>query len=181
MTRDQLEHAIRAACDVAEDTELLIFGSQAILGEHPDAPERLRASIEVDVQPLNRPSAVDLIDGALGELSQFHQAYGFYVHGVLIEAATLPSGWEDRTIPVSHPVGTRGNVGYCIEAHDLAASKLVAFREKDRDFVRTLLAEGLITAELLTQRLTELGLEPEHAGRLGRWVTVTAEELEGSH
>jgi len=32
MTRDQLEHAIRAACDVAGDTELLIFDSQAILG-----------------------------------------------------------------------------------------------------------------------------------------------------
>ena len=44
MTRDQLEHAIRAACDVAEDTELLVFGSQAILGEHPDAPPELRAS-----------------------------------------------------------------------------------------------------------------------------------------
>ena len=32
MTRDQLEHAIRAACDVAHDTELIVFGSQAILG-----------------------------------------------------------------------------------------------------------------------------------------------------
>ena len=67
MTRKQLEHAIRAACDVAEDTELIIFGSQAILAEHPDAPPELRASIEVDVQPVNRPDAVDLIDGALGE------------------------------------------------------------------------------------------------------------------
>lgn len=31
MTRTQLEHAIRAACDVANDTELLIFGSQAMI------------------------------------------------------------------------------------------------------------------------------------------------------
>lgn len=177
MTRDQLEHAIRAACEVAEDSELIIFGSQAILGEYPNAPERLRASIEVDVQPLNRPSAVDLIDGALGELSQFHETYGFYVHGVSIEAATLPNGWEDRTIPVSHPTATRGNVGHCLDAHDLAASKLVAFREKDREFVRTLLAEGLISAKLMAQRISELGLEPEHADRLARWVTVTAEEL----
>ena len=68
MTRDQLEHAIRAACDVSGDTELWIFGSQAILGEFPDAPESLRASIEVDVQPKNRPESVDEVDGALGEL-----------------------------------------------------------------------------------------------------------------
>jgi len=32
MTRDQLEHAIRASCEVTGDTELYIFGSQAILG-----------------------------------------------------------------------------------------------------------------------------------------------------
>jgi len=84
MNRDQLEHAIRAACDVSEDTELWIFGSQAILGEFPNAHEDLRASIEVDVQPKNRLEAVDYVDGALGELSQFHQTHGFYVHGISI-------------------------------------------------------------------------------------------------
>jgi len=41
MTRAELEHAIRAACDVAGDPEIWVFGSQAILGEHPDAPTRL--------------------------------------------------------------------------------------------------------------------------------------------
>ena len=47
MTREQLEHAIRAACEVCEDSEIWIFGSQAILGEFPNAPEELRVSIEV--------------------------------------------------------------------------------------------------------------------------------------
>ncbi len=78
MTREQLEHAIRAACAVSNDSEVWVFGSQAILGEYPDAPENLRASIEVDVQPKNRPDAVDAIDGALGELSQFHQTLRIY-------------------------------------------------------------------------------------------------------
>lgn len=127
MTRDQLEHAIRAACDVAGDAELLIFGSQAILGEHPDAPPQMRASIEVDLQFLNHPELVDLIDGALGELSQFHATHGFYVHGVSVESVTFPSGWQGRTVRVSDPRGTRGNTGYCVEAHDLAASKLFAY------------------------------------------------------
>ena len=67
MNRAQLEHAIRAACDVARDSELLIFGSQAILGSFPDAPEALRTSIEVDIQPKNFPENTDLIDGNLGE------------------------------------------------------------------------------------------------------------------
>lgn len=111
MTRDQLEHAIRAACDVSKDTELWIFGSQAILGEFPNAPKSLRASIEVDVQPKNRPETVDDIDGVLGELSMFHQTHGLYVHGIAIEAAKLPDGWEQRTEPVSDPILTHGKTG----------------------------------------------------------------------
>ncbi|MCK5784944.1 MAG: hypothetical protein KAH54_00140 [Candidatus Sabulitectum sp.] len=67
MRYDQLEHAIRAACDVAEDTELLIFGSQAILGSFPQAPESLRASIEIDVQPKNMIEKTVFVDGALGD------------------------------------------------------------------------------------------------------------------
>ena len=87
MTREQLEHAIRAACEVSEDSEIWIFGSQAILGEFPNAPEALRASIEVDVQPKNRPDKIQAIDSVLGELSLFHQTHGFYVHGLPIEEA----------------------------------------------------------------------------------------------
>ena len=51
MTRSELEHAIRAACDVVHDNELWVFGSQAILGPFPDAPAALRQSREVDVAP----------------------------------------------------------------------------------------------------------------------------------
>jgi len=177
MTRDQLEHAIRAACQVSEDTELMIFGSQAILGEHPDAPADLRASVEVDVQPKNRPEAVDKIDGALGELSLFHGTHGFYVHGVSIEAATLPEGWDDRTIPVKDDHTTQGNTGYCLESHDLAASKLVANRDKDRDFVRILLIERMIDVEILLHRTGLLPVADDTKQRMVNWIKATAKEL----
>jgi len=178
VTREQLEHAIRAACDVSKDTELWIFGSQAILGEFPDAPESLRVSIEVDVQPKNRPEAVDYIDGALGEMSQFHQTHGFYVHGTSIESAKLPEGWEQRTISISDPISTNGNTGLCIEAHDLAASKLAAYREKDKEFVRLLLIEKMINAKILTERIRLLNVEKELRNRFLQWVQISAEELE---
>ncbi|RJQ51527.1 MAG: hypothetical protein C4530_19975 [Desulfobacteraceae bacterium] len=178
MTRDQLEHAIRAACDVSGDTELWIFGSQAILGEFPNAPESLRASLEVDIQPKNCPERTDVIDGALGELSQFHQAHGFYVHGIAIESATFPHGWEKRTIHVSDPVSTRGNSGLCVEAHDLAASKLVAYREKDKEFVRTLLIEKMIDPSILTKRIRLLEVKGPLRERLINWVEISAKELD---
>lgn len=53
MTRAELEHAIRAACDVSGDNEVYVFGSQAILGQYPDAPESLRQSAEADIAPVN--------------------------------------------------------------------------------------------------------------------------------
>jgi hypothetical protein len=178
MTRDQLEHAIRAACDVSEDTELWVFGSQAILAEFPNAHENLRASIEVDVQPKNRPETIDYIDGALGELSQFHQTHGFYVHGISIESAKLPDGWEQRTKSISDPISTRGNTGLCIEAHDLAASKLAAYREKDKEFVRLLLIEKMIDAKILMGRINLLNVEEQLRKILLEWVKISAEELE---
>lgn len=74
MTREELEHAIRAACDVAQDSDVWVFGSQAILGSFPDAPPALHQSSETDVAPQNRPEKVDDINGALGELSPFGRA-----------------------------------------------------------------------------------------------------------
>ena len=178
MTRDQLEHAIRAACDVSGDTELWVFGSQAILAEFPNAHENLRASIEVDVQPKNRSETVDYVDGALGELSQFHQTHGFYVHGISIESAKLPDGWKQRTVPISDPVSTRGKTGLCIETHDLAASKIAAYREKDKEFVRLLLIEKMIDVTILTERIKSLNVEKERRKILLNWVQITAKELE---
>lgn len=177
MTREQLEHAIRAACDVADDDHLWVFGSQAILGSFPDAPETLRTSIEVDVQPKSRPEAVDAIDGALGELSIFHQTHGFYVHGISIASAMLPEEWQNRTVPVCDPIATHGKTGLCIEVHDLAASKLAAYREKDRDFVRLLLIEKMVEARILMERIRTMKLEEPLRSRLFSWVQMTVEDL----
>lgn len=169
MTRSELEHAIRAACDVAGDTEVWVFGSQSILGQFPDAPEVLRQSAEADIAPCNHPERVDRIDGALGELSQFHRTHGFYVHGVAIESATLPPDWQLRTVPVSGR-GARESTGYCIEGHDLAASKLVAFREKDREFVRVLLVEQMIEPATLMERIASLPVSSAQRDRIVAWV-----------
>jgi hypothetical protein len=59
-----------------------------------------RASAEADIAPVNAVDMVDVIDANLGELSAFHEAFGFYVHGVPIDAAVLPAGWERRAIAV---------------------------------------------------------------------------------
>ena len=76
-----------------------------------------------------------------------------------------------------HEIGTRGNTGHCLESHDLAASKLFAYREKDRDFVRTMLVEKLIDADVLCARIDALPTDPETQTRLKNWVRRTEAEL----
>ena len=82
MNRYQLEHVIRAAAGNANVRDIVVIGSQAVLGTHPDAPAQLRQSMEADVFPLDSPELSIVIDGAMGELSLFHETFGYYAHGV---------------------------------------------------------------------------------------------------
>ncbi|MEI6083102.1 MAG: DUF6036 family nucleotidyltransferase [Verrucomicrobiota bacterium] len=137
MKRVDLEHILRASKGVTGETEFIVIGSQAILGKFPDAPRVLRESIEADVYPRHRPDLAPDLVGSLGELSPFHQTFGFWVDGVSPETATLPAGWEDRLIKLTND-NTGGAIGWCLEPHDLAFSKLVARRQKDIAFVTAL-------------------------------------------
>jgi len=152
VNRAQLEHAIRASGAISGDRELYVVGSQSILGAHPDAPPELCRSLEVDIAPKNHPRLEILIEGSIGELSPFHSTFGFYVDGIDIEAIALPSGWRERLVVVDNP-NTNGYRGLCLDPGDLAVSKLVAAREKDRDFLRVMLREALVTPELIRARL----------------------------
>jgi hypothetical protein len=180
MTRAELEHAIRAACEVARDHEVYVFGSQAILGKYPEAPDTLRQSAEVNIAPVNAVDIVDVIDASLGELSSFHQTFGYYVHGIAISAAVLPRGWERRAIAVRSASANEAT-GWCVEAHDLAVSKLVAFRDKDRDFVRTLVAENLVSPRKLQLRIGQLPqserVSDELRARMRQWLVGTLRDL----
>jgi hypothetical protein len=160
VTRAQLEHLIRAAATIADDDDIVIIGSQAILGVFPDAPPELLVSVEADIYPRNKPERWDLIDGALGEMSPFHATFGYYAQGVDESTATLPAGWSDRLVPLFGP-GTRGATGWCLEVHDLIVSKLVAGREKDLAFAAAAAHHGLARKSTLLDRLAGTPVDVE--------------------
>lgn len=169
MTREQLEHLIRAAATIADDSEIVVIGSQAVLGQFPDAPEELRASMEADLWPRNHPDRWELVDGSIGELSPFHETFGYYAQGVGPETATLPQGWENRLVRVESP-RTVGAVGLCLEIHDLVISKYVAGREKDMAFVRVAIAHGLVDEATLGRRLESTPIGDELRERIRAFI-----------
>jgi hypothetical protein len=160
MKRSQLEHLIRACAQIADDDEIVIIGSQAILGEYPEAPPSLLVSVEADIYPKSHPERADLIDGSIGEGSPFHDTFGYYAQGVGESTATLPAGWTERLVAVRNE-NTRGATGWCLEAHDLVVSKLVAGREKDLRFAEEAVRHGLVKAETLAERLRITTLSAE--------------------
>lgn len=160
MQRPQLEHIIRAAAGITGADRFVVIGSQSVLGQFPNPPAELLASIEADLFSLRSPNDADLIDGSIGEGSPFHQTFGYYAHGVAEETAVLPIGWKERLVPL-HNENTGGGTGLCLEVHDLAVSKLVAGREKDLDFINALLRHRLAKPELIRNRLEATALAPE--------------------
>jgi hypothetical protein len=166
MNREQLEHAIRAAGAISGDRELYVVGSQAILGACPRAHPDLCRSMEVDIAPKNYPEREALIEGSIGELSPFHQAFGYYVDGVEMAGIVLPEGWDERIVVVDN-ANTSGFRGLCLEPADLAVSKLAARRSKDLEFVRVLLRERIVSAALVKVRLWSVpGLSSEQKSDL---------------
>jgi hypothetical protein len=148
LKREELEDAIRHATRVTEQREVLVIGSQAILGSYDETqlPERATLSEEVDIAPIaddEEYTLATLIDVNLGEWSQFHVDHGFYVQGVNVTTAVLPNGWEARTVQVA-PDGPNGPLARCLDPHDLCAAKLVRGEEKDLEFVGALVEAGRI-------------------------------------
>lgn len=159
MRRVDFEHLIAAAADVCEEREIVVIGSQAILGSRPDAPPELLVSMEADVYPRRAPAKSDAIDGALGDGSQFHRTFGYYAHGVGPETAKAPAGWEDRLVEVRippRPGREESLVALCLELHDLVLSKAVASRDRDWDYVEIALREGLVDHDVLLARVDDL-------------------------
>jgi hypothetical protein len=166
MRRDQLEQAIRTACQIIDRPAVIIVGSQAILGtfREDQLPVGSTMSGEVDVLPIadsNEETArlADRIEGVAGEFSPFEELHGFSIDGVDLETSALPEGWQDRLVKVQNantagPAGEFQFTGWCLDKEDLCAAKLCALREKDQNFVAELLRAGLVDPGVIAARLT---------------------------
>ena len=79
-----------------------MIGSQAILGAFDDdeLPDSVKLSREADIAFLDDPTRekADAVEGAIGEMSAFHDANRVYAEGVHIDTAELPEGWRGRPL-----------------------------------------------------------------------------------
>jgi hypothetical protein len=161
--RSELAHVLRAASTITDDPQILVIGSQAILGSFRDEalPDAATRSIEVDIAFFDDPDEAksDAVDGAIGELSRFHETNGYYGQGVGVATAVLPAGWEERLVRFEDPAAEPSRAR-CLDPHDLVVSKLVAGREKDLEFARALVDAGCVDVTILEARARLLPVIP---------------------
>ena len=176
MRRDQLEHAIRTACQIIGHDEVVVVGSQAILGtfREEDLPRAATMSAEIDVLPIAQDNEetgrlADIIEGVAGEFSPFEELHGFSIDGVDLDTSVLPAGWRGRLVKVQNsntavPGSDREFTGWCLDKEDLCVAKLCAFRDKDKNFVGALLDADLVDAEVIAERIPTV--PPRHQDRV---------------
>ena len=92
---------------IVEDPDVLVIGSQSILGSYSEdeLPPEATGSMEVDTAFFVDPDEAksDLVDAAIGELSQFHNEFGYYPQGVSVTTGVFPPGWIDRLVTYETP------------------------------------------------------------------------------
>ena len=155
MTKSELEHLLRKAGELAGDRDFFLIGSQSLRGIRPAIPRNFPKTYEADLYPRRHPQAWALLREHLGNRSQFFKRNGYYLDCTDPGLATLPDGWTERLIPFRTP-RTGGVTAWCLEPHDLFASKLVAGREKDMQFLRAMLKHKLAKPAIVARRVEDL-------------------------
>jgi hypothetical protein len=164
MRRDQLEHAIRTACQIIGRPEVIVVGSQSILGTFREDQLPTDATMSVEILPIADDNSeterlADLIEGVAGEFSPFEELHGFSIDGVDLSTSALPTGWRGRLVKVQNantaaPDGEPQYTGWCLDKEDLCVAKLCAFREKDQNFVAALVRSALVDGKTILTRLS---------------------------
>jgi hypothetical protein len=172
MKWEQLAHVLRASAAITQDKSFVVIGSQAVLLPHPNAPDELLMSNEVDLYPALHPERAELIEGAIGQLSMFHETFGYHADGVGPETAVMPADWMQFSR--LHYIGDINVV--VPDLHDLAVSKCVAGRDKDARWIAALLRHRLIELPRFVERLRALDPTRHDVERLVAWAHRRAEE-----
>ena len=89
----ELAHILRAASQIVGEQDVVVIGSQSVLGSFAEneLPDPAVASIEAYIAFFDDPDNVksDEVDGAIGEDSLFHAAFGYYGQGVAARDASF--------------------------------------------------------------------------------------------
>lgn len=174
LKKADIAHMLRAAAAITGRTRFVLVGTGAVIAQLAAVPLTLMRTREIDLHADGDADAAmvaDLIDGTIGEGSQFDETFGYYAHGIEEGTAILPRDWRSRAVLI--PLPDQPDVAcICPDVNDIALSKLCAWRDKDRTWLRDAYASGLLDAGEMRSRVLLLDGVDEQVmqGRIGALV-----------
>lgn len=168
MKKQELDHVLRAAGEITGEKQFIIIGSQSLHAKHPDLPDEIFASAEVDLIAKNHPEKTESLN-LIGVYSRFHETHGYYADPVDENTAILPKAWKARLASLP-PGDTQGVRGLCLDPHDLAIAEYVARREKDFVFTRALAKRGIVQKAQLLALLDKTPIDKEKRERIQGYI-----------
>lgn len=169
MTKAELEDLLKRAGALARERDFFLIGSQSLRATCPAIPKDFPKTIEADLYPRRHPQAWSLLRSELGNTSKFFQRHGYYLDCTDPGLATLPDGWTERLIPFRTP-RTGGVTAWCLDPHDLFASKLAAWREKNQQFHRAMLRHKHARPAVVLKRVDDLPVAPARREELKQFL-----------
>ncbi|MGE7154891.1 DUF6036 family nucleotidyltransferase [Methylorubrum rhodesianum] len=177
MRRDRLDHILRAAAGVTGHDTFVLVGSSVIVVRCRNIPGDMLMTREADVyvpDTSETEALSDMIDANIGQGSAFHRQYGYYADGVSPGTSVMPSDWMDR---VQHYRGTGcpGVTAIVPDIEDVALAKVVAWREKDQNWILSGVRSRLFSLERMASRIDRMpSAAPEPAEMMRRLRSVAA-------
>ena len=161
MRREALDLLAAKVAEITGLQRLVIVGSQSAHGQLGWLPSPVIRSVEADflLPGFGRHS---VIDDECGPESDFYAEHGVYADPLGAGIVTLPRGWEERLVPIADSTGVAK--WWALEIHDTAASKLIAGRDKDFEFIAELTHSDRFSMDTFLERATLLRESPHAAG-----------------
>jgi hypothetical protein len=177
MNMKKLAHVLRAIGSVTEEKKLVVIGSTSVLLNAKNIPAEMLMSQEVDAfAPDTKDEEMfhDLVDGSLGAGSMFYRTFGYYGDGVSSKTARMPTDWQSRARQVA-VAGVEGIQILVPDINDIALSKMIAWREKDQDWLKAGVRSLILKPRAMRERIAMLPpVETQQSEILRRMDSVAA-------
>ena len=149
MRREDIRRLFARARDLCGETDFVVFGSLAVLGQSGQVPPRMAASLDVDAFSKRDPDRLFELASALGQCSPFEAEHGYYLDPISPRVATLPSAWEERLLRIQLEPNL---VAWFLETNDAAVSKYARMEPRDREWIRPGLRSGILSWPIIAAR-----------------------------
>lgn len=144
MNEIQVFEALESLRVITNETHMIVIGTQSLHGTHPNAPDEIMHSREVDVILKHKASLANWISDVVGDETPFEVERGYFIDHVRPKPGLpiLAEGWEYR---MTRSTAVRGCMIDFLSPPDLAIAKLGAKRDKDLPFIA-----GMVERKILS-------------------------------